>query len=63
LKGDIVEVLQFKDLIYLEILPTLTLEHDLEVIDDDGDVDWMDEEGCKSCKSLLINFEDSDDEP
>ena len=63
MKGDIVEVLQFKDLIYLEILPTLTLEHDLEVIDDDGDVDWMDEEGCKSCKSLLINFEDSDDEP
>ena len=69
LKGDIVEALQFikcllrKDLIYREYLPTSALEHDLEVVDDDGDVDWVDEDERKSWDSLLINVEDSDDEP
>ena len=68
LKGDIVEALQFikcllrKDLIYREYLPTSALEHDLEVVDDDGDVDWVDEDEHKSWDSLLINVEDSDDE-
>jgi hypothetical protein len=66
LKGDIVEALQFikcllrKDLIYREPLPTSALELDLEVIDDDGDVDWVDENERKSWDNLLINVEDSD---
>jgi len=57
-----------KDLIYREPLPTSALEHDLEVIDNDGDVDWVDEDECKSLQelplswdTLLINVEDSDD--
>jgi hypothetical protein len=69
LKGDIVEALQFikcllrKDLIYREDLPTSALEHDLEVVDDDGDVDWVDEDERKSWDTLLIDVENSDDEP
>jgi hypothetical protein len=71
LKEDIVEALQFikcllrKDLIYREPLPTSALEHDLdpEVVDDDGDVDWVDEDERKSWDSLVIDVEDSDDEP
>ena len=34
-----------------------------EVVDDDSDMDWMDEDECKSWDSLLIDVEDSDDEP
>ena len=69
LKGDIVEALQFikcllrKNLIFQEPQPTSALEHELEVVDDDGDVDWVDEDERKSWDSLLINVEDSDDEP
>ena len=73
LKGDIVEALQFikcllrKDLIYQEPLPTSALEHVLEseseVVDDDGDVDWVDEDDRKSWDVLVIDVEDSDDEP
>jgi hypothetical protein len=69
LKGDIVEALQFvkcllrKNLIFREPLPTSALEHELEVVDDDGDVDWVDEDERKSWDSLLIDVEDSDDEP
>ena len=69
LKGDIVEALQFikcllrKNLIFREPQPTSALEHELEVVDDDGDVDWVDEDERKSWDSLLINVEDSDDEP
>jgi hypothetical protein len=68
LKGDIVEALQFlkcllrKDLIFREPQPSSALEHELEVIDDDGDVDWVDEDERKSWDSLLIDVEDSDDE-
>jgi hypothetical protein len=67
LKGDIVEALQFlkcllrKDLIFREPQPSSALEHELEVIDDDGDVDWVDEDERKSWDSLLIDVEDSDD--
>ena len=49
-----VEALQFvkcllqKDLIYLEPLPTSALDHDLEVVDDGGDVDWVDKDESKS---------------
>ena len=69
LKGDIVEALQFikcllrKDLIFREPLPTSALEHNLEVVDDDGDVDWVDEDERKSWDNLSIEVEDSDDEP
>ena len=69
LKGDIVEALQFikcllrKNLIFWEPQPTSALEHELEVVDDGGDVDWVDEDEHKSWDSLLINVEDSDDEP
>ena len=69
LKGDIVKALQFikcllrKNLIFREPQPTSALEHELEVIDDDGDVDWVDKDERKSWDSLLINVEDSDDEP
>lgn len=69
LKGDIVKALQFikcllqKDLIYWEPLSTSALEHNIEVIDDNGDVDWVDEDEHKSWDSLLIDVEDSDDEP
>ena len=68
LKGDIVEALQFikchlrKNLLFREPQPTSALEHELEVVDDDGDVDWVDEDERKSWDSLLINVEDSDDE-
>lgn len=69
LKGDIVEALQFlkcllrKDLIFREPPPTSALEHDLEIVDDDSDVDWVDEDELKSWDSLLIDVdgEDSDD--
>ena len=68
LKGDIVEALQFikcllrKNLLFREPQPTSALEHELEVVDDDGNVDWVDEDERKSWDSLLINVEDSDDE-
>ena len=55
--------LLWKDLIYQEPLPTSALEHDLEVVDDGGDEDWVDEDESKSWDSLLIDVEDSDDEP
>ena len=35
----------------------------IEVVDDGGDVDWVDEDESKSWDSLLIDVEDSDDEP
>ncbi len=50
LKADIVEALEFlkcmyvKDLIYREPAPTSVLEDELEVLDDDGDLDWEDEQ-------------------
>ena len=40
-----------------------TLEHDLQVINDDGDVDCMDEDKHKIVHLILIDVEDSDDEP
>ena len=65
LKGDIVKALQFikcllqKDLVFWES----ALEHDLEVIDDNSDVDWVDKNNHRCWDSLLIDVEDSDDEP
>jgi len=50
LKADIVEALEFlkcmyvKDLIYREPAPTSVLEDELEVLDDNGDLDWEDEQ-------------------
>ncbi len=48
LKGDIVEALQFlkclvrKDLVFRERAPSLVLENELEVVDDDGNDVWED---------------------
>ena len=50
-------------MIFREPLPTSALEHELEVVDEDGDVDWVDENERKSWDGLLIDVEDSDDEP
>jgi len=51
LKADIVEALEYlkcmylKDLIYRDPAPTSVLvEDELEVLDDDGDPDWEDEQ-------------------
>ena len=50
LKANIVEALEFlkcmyvKDLIYREPAPTSVLEDELEVLDDNGDLDWEDEQ-------------------
>jgi len=65
LKADIVEALQFlkclirRDLIFQEPPPTSVLELDLEVGDDDGNPDWIDEDP-SSWDSLVIDVEDSD---
>lgn len=62
LKGDIVEALQFlkcllqTDLLYWEPAPTSILEMELEIVDDDGDENWVDEKK----KSLVINVDNSD---
>ena len=64
LKGDIVEALEFlkslyvRDLIFRD-LPTAVAEEELEVLDDDNNPEWEDEEVLDSWSSLVIDV-DSD---
>ena len=66
LKANVVKALQFlkcliqKELLFCEPQPTSVLELELEILDDDEDLDWIDAEEPKSWDSLVINAEDSD---
>ncbi len=70
LKGDIVEALQFlkclvrKDLVFRERAPSLVLENELEVVDDDGDDVWEDVVASNpaSWDGLVIDVDASEDE-
>ena len=69
LKPDIVEALQFlkshyrHDCIFREQQPSLVLEGQLEVVDEDGDLDWEDEEEPTAAwDSLVINDESDEDD-
>ena len=61
LKGDVVEALQFiksllqKELIYREPQPSSILEQELDLIEDDGDPEWVDEP--VGWKELFIDVE------
>jgi hypothetical protein len=65
LKADIVEALEFlkctyvKDLIYREPAPTSVLEDELEVLEDDEDPDWEDDEEMQAWDTYVIDV-DSD---
>lgn len=69
LKGDIVEALQFlkclfrKDLIFREPLPSSILEDEYaDIVEDDGDSEWVDENP-DGWDQLIIDVDvDSDDD-
>ena len=64
LKADIVEALEFlkcmyiKDLIYREPAPSSVLEDELEVLDDNGDPDWEDEEEIQAWDAFVTDMEE-----
>ena len=64
LKADIVEALKFlkcmyvKDLIYREPAPTSVLEDELEVLDDNGDPDWEDEQEIQAWDTYITDMEE-----
>lgn len=64
LKPDIVEALEFlkcmyvKDLIYRDPPPTSVLEDELEVLEDDEDPDWEDEQELRAWDTYVIDIED-----
>ena len=64
-KADIVEALEFlkctyvKDLIYREPAPTSVLKDELEVLEDDEDPDWEDDEEMQAWDTYVIDV-DSD---
>ncbi len=70
LKGDIVEALQFlkclvrKDLVFRERAPSLVLENELEVVDDDGNDVWEDVVASNpaSWDGLVTDVDASEDE-
>ena len=64
LKPDIVEALEFlkcmyvKDLIYRDPPPSSVLEDELEVLEDDKDPDWEDEQELRAWDTYFIDVED-----
>ena len=64
LKADIVEALKLlkcmyvKDLIYREPAPTSVLEDELEVLDDNGDPDWEDEQEIQAWDTYITDMEE-----
>jgi hypothetical protein len=65
LKADIVKALEFlkcmyvKDLIYREPAPTSVLEDELDILEDDEDPDWEDDEEMRAWDTYVIDI-DSD---
>ena len=67
LKGDIVEAIEFlksfyaQDLLYREPALTASREDEMEIIDDDNDSAWIDEDEPVAWDSYVIDLDSDDD--
>ena len=68
LKGDIVEALEFLkafyvwDLIYREPAPTADLENEMEILNDDNNSAWIDQDKPIAWNTHVVDLDSSDDD-